>query len=529
MATEHVVAHVGDLHDGQMKPVEIDEKTTILLVRLDGRYKAFTPKCPHHGAPMAEGILHEHHLRCPWHQSVFDAADGSLLEPPALDALAQFDIRVAGDEVIVSIPDETVTSRTPAMPTMDTGQDDRTFIIIGGGASGLMAAETLRHEGFRGRLVMLTREHVLPYDRTELSKRYLAGRDRPVPTLRAEGFFKDHDIEILFDKHVTEADPAARSITCRDGTTMTCDRLLIATGGEPRRLDVEGADLANIFLLRSLDDCQRIRQTALDASRAVVVGASFIGMEVAAALAQRGLHVTVVAPEAVPFARTLGERIGAMYRQVHEDEGTRFRLGERVERFDGDGAVRQVVLAGGERLETDMVVIGIGIRPATSFVRGVEINDDHSLSTDAHLRIIGADGAFASGDIARWPDWRTGEPLRIEHWRVALQLGMTAARNMLDRGKPYDDVPFFWTTQHKTIVQYVGYAASWADIVFDGDVAERKFIAWYLDDNNRVLAAAGCGQDKILTALGDVLKRPERLSLPETRAMVQEVGQLQHV
>ncbi|MFW6154771.1 MAG: FAD-dependent oxidoreductase [Planctomycetota bacterium] len=528
MATDHVVAHTGDLNDGEMKTVEIDNQT-ILLIRQDGQYKALTSKCPHHGAPMAEGVLHDHHLRCPWHQSVFDAADGSLIEPPSLDGLATFDVRVEGNEVIVSVPDETVTSRAPAMTTMATSEDARTFIIVGGGASGLMAAETLRHEGFRGRLVMLTREHALPYDRTELSKRYLAGRDRPVPTLRAEGFFDDHDIEILLDKTVTEADLNAKSITCQDGMTVTYDKLLIATGGEPRRLNVEGEDLANVFLLRSLDDCRRIRQTAMDASKAVVVGASFIGMEVAASLTQRGLDVTIVAPEDIPFARTLGEPIGAMYRQAHQDEGTRFRLGDTVERFDGDGSVRQVVLAGGERLDADMVVVGIGVRPVTGFVQGIEINDDHSLSTDAHLRIAGADGAFASGDIARWPDWRTGAPLRIEHWRLAQQLGMVAGRNMMDHDVPYAGVPFFWTTQHKTITQYVGHAKQWADIVFEGDPAERKFVAYYLDDDGRVLAAAGCGQDRILTALGDVLRTSERLTVEEVRRMVQEVGQLERI
>ncbi|NLF32548.1 MAG: FAD-dependent oxidoreductase [Planctomycetes bacterium] len=528
MSTEHVVAHAGDLNDGEMKSVEIGDRT-ILLVRLDGRYRAFTPECPHHGAPLAEGVMHDHHIRCPWHQSVFDARDGSLVEPPSLDGLAEFDVRVEGDEVIVALPDQTVASRPPVMAASTPGRDGRTFIIIGGGASGLMAAQTLRHEGFLGRLVMLTREHVLPYDRTELSKRYLAGTDRPVPTLRDQGFFDDADIEILFGENVIEADLEARSISCQDGLTMTYDRLLIATGGVPRRLGVEGEDLGNVFLLRTLDDCNRIRRAAPQASTAVVVGASFIGMEVAAALRQRGLDVTVVAPDPVPFARTLGEPIGAMYRRVHEDEGTRFRLGDTVERFEGDGAVRQVVLAGGDRLEADLVVIGVGIRPATGFVEGVAVNDDQSLSTDAHLRIVGADGAFASGDIARWPDWRTGRPLRIEHWRLALQLGMTAGRTMMDLDAPYRGVPFFWTAQHRVITSYVGYAAQWDDIAVDGDVEGRKFVAYYLDADRRVLAAAGCGRGTLMTALGDVLRTPELLTLEEVRAMAQEVGHLQNV
>jgi len=528
MNTEHVVASAGELADGQMKVVEIHDRT-ILLVKVDGEYKAYAPECPHHGAPLAEGALQGHRLRCPWHQAVFDARDGSLLEPPSLDRLWHYDVRIRGDDVIVVVPQEPAAAApAPAMTDRDPALDTRTFAILGAGAAGMVAAETLRREGFRGRIVVLTGERAqVPYDRTELSKRYLADRNQPAPLLREDAFYQEHDIEILREHTVAEADLAARTVTCEDGASFSCDRLLIATGATPRRLGVAGEDLANVFTLRSLADCNRIRRAADGASKAVVVGASFIGMEVAAALRQRGLEVTVVAPEAIPFGRVLGDQIGSMFRRVHEAKGTRFRLGETVERFDGaDGAVIRAVLAGGERVEADLAVVGIGVRPATRFVKGVRTNEDASLSVDASLRVC--EGVFAAGDVARFPDWRTGEPIRIEHWRLAEQLGQSAARGMLDKDAPYRGVPFFWTFQHQVVVQYVGYATAWDEIIVHGDLSGGDFLATFVR-GGRVLAAAGCGRSSAMAAIGEMFRRPELYTLDELRRSLDLAGQPQRV
>ncbi len=525
MDTEHTVAKKGDLAEGQMKEVQVEDRT-ILLLRVDGEYKAYAHECPHYGAPLAEGLLQGHRLRCPWHQAVFDARNGELIEPPALDALPHYDVRVEGNDVIVVIPQEpAVEPRAPAVVGYAPPKDSRTFAIIGAGATGLIAAETLRHEGYRGRLVVLTREprHAgVSYDRTALSKRYLADRDSPPPTIRPDEFYKDNGIEVLTGCEVSEADVVARTITWGDGTSMSYNKLLVATGGIPRTLGVDGEGLGNVFTLRSLADCERIRQAADNASKAVVVGASFIGMEVAAALRQRGLDVTVVAPEAVPFARVLGERIGRMYQSVHEEKGAAFRLGGKVERFEGSGGgVRQAVLEDGERLAADLVVVGVGVRPATGFLKGLETNEDGSLTVDANLR-AGQD-VFAAGDVARFPDWRGGEPVRIEHWRLAQQLGRAAARGMLGQDAPYRGVPFFWTSQHKVITQYVGHARRWDEVVFDGEAAKREFVAYYVS-GGRVRAAAGCEKSRDMAAVAEILRRPEPPTVEEVRREVQHMA-----
>ena len=515
MNIEQVVAKTHELADGQMKEVQVHDRK-ILLVRVDGQFKAYVPECPHHGAPMAEGLFREGHLWCPWHQSVFDARDGDLIEPPSLDRLPHYCVRVEGEDVIVVIPQEPLeVSRPPTMATFDPAADGRTFVILGAGAAGLAAAEMLRHEGFRGRILVLTGEQDVSYDRTELSKGYLTDPKRSRPVIRPGEFYDECDIEIRTGMEVREADTRSRTIACTDGTSMRYDKLLIATGGIPRRLGVDGEDLEGVFTLRSLADGERIRRTAAGASKAVVVGASFIGMEVASALRQRGLAVTVVAPESVPFERVFGREIGWMYRKVHEDKGTEFRLESGVAWFDGaNGAVDGVVLRDGERLEADLVIVGVGVRPATDFLKGIDTNRDGSVRVDAHLRA--AEDVFAAGDVARLPDWRTGEPMRIEHWRLAQQLGRTAARNMLEEDAPYQGVPFFWTIQHSVVLQYVGHAAGWDEVVLDGDPARHDFLAYYLRDG-RVLAAAGCGKSREMAALAVRLQRPELPTVEEAR------------
>jgi NADPH-dependent 2,4-dienoyl-CoA reductase/sulfur reductase-like enzyme/nitrite reductase/ring-hydroxylating ferredoxin subunit len=515
MNAEHVVAKTGDLADGQMKEVQVQDRT-ILLVRVGGEYKAYVAECPHHGAPLAEGLLHEGRLRCPWHQAVFDARSGELIEPPALDRLTHYEVRVEGDDVIVVIPSEPAAEpRAPHMAGRDAEQDDRTFAVVGAGAAGLAAAETLRQEGFRGRVVLITRERHVAYDRTELSKRYLSSTKAGPPVLRPDAFYESNDIEVLAGREVRQVDAAARTVAFDDGESIACDKLLLATGGVPRRLGADGEDLRGVFALRSLADGERLRAAAGEAARAVVVGAGFIGMEVAAALAKRGLNVTVVAPESVPFAAVLGERIGGLYRAVHEKQGTAFRLGSRPERFEGaDGAVRQVVLSDGERLEAELVVVGVGVRPATGFLKGLDVGDDGSVPVDAQLRA--AEGVFAAGDIARFPDWRTGAPIRIEHWRLAQQHGRAAARGLLDKDAPYRGVPFFWTSQHKVITQYVGHARHWQEVVFDGDPADGKFVGYFVTDG-KVAAAAGCQEDRKMAAVAEMLKQPELLPVDEIR------------
>ncbi|MFP4053478.1 MAG: FAD-dependent oxidoreductase [Phycisphaerae bacterium] len=549
MKIKQVVAKANEIKEGEMKRISVGDQE-LLLVNVGGSIHAYGPDCPHHGAPLEKGLLDGHRLLCPWHQSVFDARSGRLIDPPTLDDLEEYHVEIVEGNVVVHVPKEVSTARTPRMSRPATEEDarkehiegeykatvfpadrlrsGRTFVIIGSGAAGITAAETLRQEGFQGNITILTQDEDPPYDRTELSKRYLAKEDASSPMLRNMDFYEHYGIKLLLGEKVSEVDVPNRRIVCAGGSDMRADAILLASGSEPRTLEVDGSDLPNVFLLRSFRDCEQIRQRASRSKRAVVVGASFIGMETAASLAQRGIEVTVVAPEKVPFEGVLGEKIGKMYQSVHEQEGTKFRMGEKIQRFEGDQeGVRRAVLQGGRSIDCDMVIVGIGVRPRTDFVKGVEINQDGSLPVDEHLQV--ADGVFAAGDIARFLDWRTGTPIRIEHWRLAQELGQLAARNMLGQSLTYEGTPFFWTSQHKVILNYVGYIEDWDDIRVEGSIEDRKFVALYVKDGH-VYAAAGVGQSKKLCAVSESMRLSKAPSEDDMRHVIRTARPIhQHV
>src|SRR5215470_3693513 len=344
-----------ELADGEMKQVSA-EGTNILLSRVKGQYHAVGAFCPHYGAPLVDGVLNGERVVCPWHHSCFNVTTGDLQDPPALDALPSYEIKLENDQVIIRIPDETTDRRTPEMAKRDLN-DERSFVIAGGGAAGYTAAQTLREDGFKGRIILITRESRLPYDRPNLSKDYLQGNAKPewMP-LRPDEFYADHEIEVLREKEIARIETEKQIISFTDGGTLEYDSLLLATGGTPRRLNVPGSDLKNIFVLRSFDDSDAIIEAAESASHAVVFGASFIGMETAASLTQRHLTVTVVAP-GVTFEKTLGVEIGNLIQHVHESHGVRFRIGSSAARFEGEDTVKAVVLDSGERIETDLVIL----------------------------------------------------------------------------------------------------------------------------------------------------------------------------
>ena len=496
------VANALDLRDGDMKEVSVDE-TRILLARVGDNFYAVSATCPHYGAPLAEGALCGTRIVCPWHHAVFNVVNGDLEEPPALDSLTSYEVRVEGERILVSLPEEAEDRRTPAMVKQDPIADPRQFVIIGAGAAGYAAAQALREEGFRGNVVMITREDRAPYDRPNLSKDYLHGHAEPewMP-LRSDDFFKEHDIQVILNREVTRVDARAKTITFESGETMDYDALLVATGAAPVRLNIPGADLKNVCVLRSFADADSIIETAARSRRAVVVGASFIGMEAASSLRERGLDVTVIAPSREPYETTLGAEVGALFRRVHESHGVRFKLGSIVYRFEGSHNVEAVTLDNGERIETDMVVVGVGVRPVTQFLDGVELDHAGAVIVDSRLRA--ADGLYAAGDIASYPDPRTGERVRIEHWRTAQQQGRTAARNMVGRNVRFDAVPFFWTRQFDAGLLYVGHAASWDEIIYRGDVKSHDFLAFYVKDN-RVHAVAGMNRDREMAAAEELI------------------------
>jgi NADPH-dependent 2,4-dienoyl-CoA reductase/sulfur reductase-like enzyme/nitrite reductase/ring-hydroxylating ferredoxin subunit len=516
MKETKAAAKLSEIKSGEMKEVTVGE-TKVLLARVEDKCYAIAANCTHYGAPLAEGALVGDRIICPWHHACFHAATGDLEDPPALDALPNFPVRIEGDDVFVDLPVEPSDRRVPSMARPDAKADNRVFAILGAGAAGYTAAQTLREDGFKGRIVMISREDRLPYDRPNLSKDYLQGHAQPewMP-LRPSEFFIEHGIELIQGRDVASVNAADKSLTFDDGETIAFDSLLVATGGTPRRLELPGSNLKNIFVFRSFDDADAIIGSAEGAKNAVVVGASFIGMETASSLRQRGIEVTVVAPDSVPFEKTLGADIGRLFRKVHEDNGVRFKLETGVKEFRGSGAVSEVVLDSGEAVAAELVIAGVGVSPATGFLKGIDLHSDGGAIADKHLKI--ADGIYAAGDIAHFPDPRTGQSIRIEHWRTAMQQGRTAAHNMAGIRTAFIAVPFFWTNQFDLTLNYIGHTRGWDEIVIDGNVDERDFVAYYIREF-RVLAVAGVNRDRELAYLEEQM-RLNRMPSPDALSTV---------
>ena len=488
-----------------MKQVSVGD-TEVLLVRIKGQYRAFAAHCPHSGAPLAEGVLSGERVVCPWHHAGFSALSGDQEEPPGSDGLPRFEVEVDGEEVVVSVPEEAPERRVPHMAQPDVRADGCTFAILGAGAVGGAAAEALWQEGFHGRIALITGESHLPYDRTALSKAYLAGDDERLDLAREAAFYERCGIEPLTGRKVVEVHPNKREVVLEDGDALSYDKLLVATGSTPRRLYMPGSNLDGVFTLRAPEDADLIIQAARSGSRAAVVGASFIGMECAAALRNRGMHVTVVAPETVPFEHILGQQVGQMFRGMHEENGVEFELETEVDLFVGDTGLERVALKNGRELEVDFAVVGIGVEPVTDFLKEMPANRDGSIDVDAFLRVEGGDGdLYAAGDIAAFPDAVTGERERIEHWRVAQQQGRVAARNMVGREIPFEGIPFFWTRQYGQSLQCVGHAREWDEVIIDGDLGERDFLAYYAKEG-QIRAVAGIGRNQALGAIEECMR-----------------------
>ena len=454
------IANTGDLKNGEMKSYKIDDEHSVLLSRINDEYSAVGASCTHYGAPLEEGVLEGETIICPWHHACFNAKNGDLLEPPAMDALPVFDLKIEGDKISINIPDEIAGSRKQGMVKKNTGKDNRTFLILGAGASAYFAAQSMRENGFTGNIVMVTKENRTPYDRPNLSKEYLAGSAEPewMP-LRPDDFFDEYGIEIKKTVSIKGVDFQKKQVSLDNNESLKYDKLLIATGGIPNKLNIKGSDLKNIFYLRSFDDADHIIDALKDSKNAAVVGASFIAMETAHSLTERKINVTVIAPEEVPFERNFGREIGKLFQKEHEKNGVKFKLQSKIKEFRGTDKVESVLLESGEEIKTDMVIIGIGVKPATGFLDDSELMDDKSLKTDAFLRVN--ENVYASGDIASFPDFRTGNHIRIEHWRLAQQLGRTAGANMAGKNYKFTGVPFFWTQQAGLTLRYVGFVKEW--------------------------------------------------------------------
>src|SRR5438093_2041422 len=357
---------------------------------------------------------------------------------------------------------------------------DQTFVIVGASLAGAKAAETLRAEGFDGRVVLVGAEESRPYERPPLSKDYLRGEvGREKVYVHDENFYAEHDIELRLGRTVTALDTSGQELTVRHGERLRYDRLLLATGSEPRHLPIPGGSLDGVLYLRSVDDSDALRERLDRGGSVVVIGAGWIGAEVAASARQRGLDVTVIEPASVPLERVLGAEIGAIYRDVHTDHGVRMLLGTGVERFEGHTSVERVRTTDGRTIECDFVVVGIGVKPRTGLAAEAGLYVDDGILVDEHLQ-TSMPGVFAAGDVAMTHHPFYGQRIRVEHWANALNQGPVAARNMLGRTEAYDRLPYFFSDQYDVGMEYSGYARTWDRVVLRGDPASREFVAFWL-------------------------------------------------
>lgn len=466
-----VLGHVGD--------------NAVLLVQCGAEFFAVGAHCTHYHGPLAEGIVVDGTVRCPWHHACFDLRTGEALRAPALGPLDCWAVEQRDGKVFVA------KKLRPSKPrSFLTKGAPKRIVVIGGGAAGFAAVEMLRREQYQDSIVMVSNDDAPPVDRPNLSKDYLAGTapEDWLP-LRPSGFYSENDIDLRLEAKAVDIGIASREVALDDGSKIVYDRLLLATGAEPRKLSIPGSDQAHVRTLRTLSDCRTVIEHAKTARHVVIIGASFIGLEVAAALRARELDVHVVAPEKRPMERILGAQMGDFIRALHEEHGVVFHLDDTAAAIDG----KEVRLASGITLDADLVVAGIGVRPRTELAERGGLAMDRGVLANAYLE-SSAPNVFVAGDIVRWPDAHSGEHIRVEHWVVAERQGQTAARNMLGYGEKFTAVPFFWSQHYDVPINYVGHAQKWDELAIEGDITGKDCVLRFRSQG-RTLAVASIFRD----------------------------------
>jgi len=474
---------VESIADGQVVAGRVGDQD-VLLVRAGGQFYAVRAQCTHYRGALANGIVVGSTIRCPLHHACFDLATGDALCAPALDPLPRWRVERRDGRIVVGEP------LAPPTPNTHTSLPS-SIVILGGGAAGLAAADMLRREGYDGPISILSADSNPPVDRPNLSKDYLAGeaQDDWLPLWPSE-LYAERRIDLALMTRAQLIEPESRTVLLADGSRRQFGALLIATGAEPIQLPIPGADTTEVRYLRTLADSRGIIARARSAKHVVVVGASFIGLEVAAALRTRGLAVTVVAPESRPLARVIGDELGAFVQALHKERGVVFHLGETVASIAG----RTITLSGGTTLDADFVVVGAGVRPSIALAERSGLTIDRGIVVDEFLE-TSQPGIFAAGDVARWPDPRTGQHIRVEHWVVAERQAQTAARNMLGRREPFKAVPFFWSQHYDVTIRYVGHAERWDRVQIDGSLDAHDATVRFLQGETP-LAVATVGRDR---------------------------------
>jgi NADPH-dependent 2,4-dienoyl-CoA reductase/sulfur reductase-like enzyme/nitrite reductase/ring-hydroxylating ferredoxin subunit len=491
----HKIGRLSDLRDGTITKVSSGGED-IVIVRDGTSIHAFAAHCPHAGAPLQEGGIYRHRLICPWHKATFCLKDGTVVEPPALDRLARYAIEIDGDDVLIS--------PVPVDSIRQAGRlDSRRVLVLGSGAGGTATAVALRDFGFTGAITLIGEEARQPYDRTVLSKFVL--NDMPaseVPPLRCPEYWASQRIDCL-EARIVSLDAIGKQVHLAERTSLGYDVAVLATGATANVPNISGVALSGVHTLRNRADAAAIVVSATPGANAVVVGSSFIGLEAASALRERGLKVTVVAPEPIPFERQFGPEIGSIFQRLHQANGVDFRLQAKVAAFTGTERVDSVLLEGGARITADLVVLGVGVTPATSFVEGVQKAADGGIVVDNTFRA--ADGLYAVGDCACFPF--NEDDIRIEHWRVAQQHGRIAAANIVGKAQHYDGVPFFWTYHFGKRFEYIGHPHGWDRVHVDGKLDNHQFVAMQIQAD-RVVGVIACQRERTTAILIERMRKP---------------------
>ncbi|XP_060942389.1 apoptosis-inducing factor 3-like [Limanda limanda] len=485
-----------------MMEVEVGHHS-VLLTRCEGRYSAIGNQCTHYGAPLSKGVISGHRVRCPWHGSCFNVHTGDLEECPGMDCLPCHKVKIQNNKVYVSVNKKTLRQekRLKSMGAAVPGVT-HTVLLLGGGAASLICAETLRQEYFGGRIIMVTKDDLLPYDKTRLSKVMNVESDSIL--LRRMEFFHQYDIEVWLRKEALSVDTDKKKVTFDDGSVQSYDQLFISTGCRAKGLNVPGIKLENVKMLETPEDARQIHTVCLGCN-VVLVGTSFVGMEVASYLIDKASSVTVIGSSELPYQNTLGPEIGKVTMMMLSEQNVKFYMNDSVTEVRGvDGKVKEVVLKSGKVIAADVLIVGIGVVPNSELLRGshVQMDEKHFVPVDKYTRTNVPD-VFCGGDIATFPlAMAKNKMVNIGHWQMAQAHGRIAALNMMNKPTELNTVPFYWTVLLGKTIRYAGYGEGYTELVVKGKFEDMKFLALYIK-NDEVIAVASLNYDPAASAVAE--------------------------
>ncbi|KAI6025583.1 hypothetical protein F5J12DRAFT_808951 [Pisolithus orientalis] len=509
------VCNFSDLKDGQMKEVSFENEGKVVVYRLGDAVHATSAFCTHYGAPLVKGVLAaDGRVVCPWHGACFNICTGDIEDAPAPSALYSFKTHIADGKVLVTA-DVTRTlkanaSRPPKLLSAGAVPACKGVVIIGGGAGAFHAIESLREHGYSGSITVLSKEMYAPIDRTKLSKALITNPAK-IEWRSASDLKIRYGTTLRLGVTVTSVDTSTKQVIFEGGKeSVPYDKLILATGGTPRRLLIEGGGLENVYTFRGIEDAKKVDADAQEGKRMVVIGSSFISMELVVAVAKRKLaSIDVIGMEEFPFESVLGKEVGNGLKKYHESQGVKFHMRTKVDKIvasENNPSQASGVVVNGQIIPADFVVMGVGVAPATEFLKqsGFALEKDGGIKVDEYLRVLGHTDVYAIGDIAWYPQVGTGESRRIEHWNVASNQGRAVGMTISGKPQPFVKIPIFWSAQGQQL-RYCGTGAGYEDVIIKGDPGEMKFIAYYVK-GNRVVAVASMQNDPVVSKASELLR-----------------------